>query len=65
MTTYNIHGIKGFCGEIVDIKVWNNGTSFKCNKIKEFKKSVVVYKVFADPEKKISLLCGHCSLAKG
>lgn len=60
MTSYTIHGVKGFCGEPITIKVWNNGTSFKCDSIKEFKKSGVIWKVFSKPEEKVNCLCGSC-----
>jgi len=60
MTTYTIHNKKGLCGELVDVKVWNNGISVKCTKIKEFKKSVV-YNASVTPEKAINHLCSRCS----
>ena len=61
MTSYKIHGKKGLCGESVDVKVWGNGISVKCNKIKEFKKSTVIYSASVTPEKAIKHLCGRCS----
>ena len=39
--TYQIHGIKGFCGEEVAVKVWKNGTSLRCTK-GEVKASVII-----------------------
>jgi len=64
MTSYTINGVKGFCGEPIIIKVWNNGTSFKCDNFKDFKKSVVIWKVFSNPEKKVEYLCDRCSRRK-